>query len=132
MKEELIPVCSPSFKKKHRIKSASSVLRAPMIHLSMRPDGWEQWFSSQGVEYENLTGMMIDQFQTALIAARESIGIALVPKFMCEEAIRSGEVIYPFDSTVETAGAYSLTWPNDSNNIITLERFHDWLLSEIN
>jgi LysR family glycine cleavage system transcriptional activator len=131
MKEVLIPVCTPSFAKEYNIKSPELILKAPMIHLSIRPDGWEKWFMSTSIPFGNLTGMMIDQFQTALKAACSGIGIALIPKVIAEGEVKAGNIIYPFKNVIETNGGYSLTWPSDSNNITVLERFHDWLLSEI-
>jgi LysR family glycine cleavage system transcriptional activator len=131
MKEVLIPVCSPSFAKKYEIKSPESILNAPMIHLTIRPDGWEKWFISTEVPFNNLTGMMVDQFQTALKAACAGIGIALIPKVIAEGEVKAGNIMYPFKNMLETNGGYSLTWPSDSNNLIILERFHEWLLSEV-
>ncbi len=131
MKERLIPVCSPDFLSNHPIDSSDAILEAPLIHLTIRPDAWERWLSNQQIAFDFLTGMMIDQFETAIQAVISGIGIALIPEFMLEKELKSGKLLAPLATTIESDGAYYLAWPNDTSNMAVVREFCAWLENEL-
>src|SRR5207248_6819164 len=77
MKEYVVPVCSPALRKSQRISKPVHLLRAPLINIASRSDGWERWFRTAGVEFQQRRGMVVDQFGVATQAAVSGWGIAL-------------------------------------------------------
>ncbi len=126
-KEKLIPVCSADFLKKYPLDCPRAVLEAPLLHLTIRPDAWESWLRAQGVEFDYLTGMMIDQFNIAIRAAQCGMGLALVPELMLSRQLASGSLVSPLNACIESEGAYYLVWPNDTSHLTVLSKLYDWL-----
>lgn len=61
--------------------------------MTTRPDAWEQWFRSHDVRFDNVHGMLFDQFTTIAEAASVGVGVSLIPSFMIEEELRSGRLV---------------------------------------
>lgn len=129
--ETVLPVCSPEFRKAQTIKDAADLKRVPLLHLASRPDAWEQWFSSNGVSYDNLHGTLFDQFAMATHAASAGLGVALLPQFLIEREMSSGELVAAVDRPVESKGAYYLAWPSPRSAYPPLVAFRKWLTSEV-
>ncbi|HCJ72137.1 MAG TPA: LysR family transcriptional regulator, partial [Agrobacterium sp.] len=88
MHEKIVAVCSPAFKTRHRFSTPDDLLHVPLLHMTTRPDAWEQWFRSHGVVFDNVHGMLFDQFTTIAEAASAGLGVSLIPAFMIEEELR--------------------------------------------
>ncbi|MBB3062750.1 LysR substrate-binding domain-containing protein [Microbulbifer rhizosphaerae] len=131
MREKLIPVCSAEFLKKHPLGNPETVLDVPLIHLTIRPDAWERWLRSQDVEFDYLTGMMIDRFEIAIKAAQCGMGLALIPEILLSDYLANGTLACPFKTCVESEGAYYLVWSRDTGYLTALSRIYDWLEKEI-
>jgi len=131
MGERLVPVCSAEFLKKYPLDYPEAVLNVPLIHLTIRPDAWERWLRSQGVEFDYLTGMMIDRFEISTKAAQCGMGLALIPEILLPDHLASGALVCPFETRVESEGAYYLVWSRDTGYLTKLSRFHDWLEKEV-
>ncbi|MGL6160686.1 LysR substrate-binding domain-containing protein [Microbulbifer sp.] len=126
-KEKLVPVCSEGFLEKYPLDSPEAVLDVPLLHLTTRPDAWERWFRSQGIAFDFLTGMMIDQFDAAIKAAQCGMGLALIPEILLSRNLADDSLVAPLDIPVESEGAYYLVWPNDTEYLPALSRFYDYL-----
>ncbi len=131
MKERLVPVCSPEFLSEHAINNPGEVLDVPLLHLTIRPDAWECWLRSQQLAFDFVTGMMIDQFETAIQAATCGLGLALIPEFMLEKSLKSGSLVKPLPNCIESEGAYYLVWPKDTDNMAVVREFCTWLDKEL-
>lgn len=129
-KEKLIPVCSAGFLKKYPIDSPEAVLEIPLLHVMIRPDAWERWLRPHGVEFDFLTGMMINHFDIAITAARCGMGLALAPELLLTEDLERGALVSPLDIPIESEDAYYLVWPNDTGYLEILGRLYDWLDKE--
>jgi LysR family glycine cleavage system transcriptional activator len=130
MKGKLIPVCSADFLKKHPIDSPEAVLEVPLLHVTIRPDAWESWLRSQGIEFDFVTGAMISQYDIAITAAQCGMGLALVPEFLLSKGLEDGSLVSPLDIHAESEGAYYLVWPKDTGYLAILSRLYDWLGNE--
>src|SRR5690606_36031037 len=51
-----------------------------LLHVTVRPDAWKDWFGTQGIAYPQCSSMEFGHFVMALEAARRSSGVALAPK----------------------------------------------------
>ncbi|MCP4182145.1 MAG: LysR family transcriptional regulator [Hyphomicrobiales bacterium] len=130
MNEMVLPVCSVEFFDRHQFTSSAQLCSAPLIHLSSRPDIWEHWFQHQGIKYQSNTGMVFDQFATAAQAAKHGLGIALLPVFLIERELKSGDLVPVSNNRIQSEEAYYLVWPEHRRNFPPLAAFKDWIVAE--
>lgn len=127
MNEVVIPVCSPSLKEKYQFTMPDDLLHAPLLHLVSRPDAWEQWFQLMGVSFNEVNGMLVDQFALAAQSAISGLGITLLPKFLIEGELQRGELVEAIHAPMESAGYYYLAWQADLTHYPPLTAFKQWL-----
>ena len=130
MHEKIVAVCSPAFKTRHRFSTPDDLLHVPLLHMTTRPDAWEQWFRSHGVVFDNVHGMLFDQFTTIAEAASAGLGVSLIPAFMIEEELRSGRLVAAVAGEAESEEAYYLACMPDRAGYAPLESFRRWIVSE--
>ena len=130
MHEKIVAVCSPAFKTQHRFSKPDDLLHVPLLHMTTRPDAWEQWFRSHGVVFDNVHGMLFDQFTTITEAASAGLGVSLIPAFMIEEELRSGRLVAAVAGEAESEEAYYLACMPDRAGYAPLESFRRWIVSE--
>lgn len=130
MHEMLVPVCSNGFMQKHAIAKPEDLLRVPLLHMTTRPDAWEKWFAAQGVVFNNIHGMLFDQFTTVSKAACVDLGAALLPSFLIAEELQSGQLIEAVGGSLENGEAYYLACMPDRMTYPPLEAFRKWIVSQ--
>jgi LysR family glycine cleavage system transcriptional activator len=128
--DRVVPVCSPALGRHYEFRRPSDLRKAPLLHMTTRPDAWEQWLAHHAVAFDTVHGMLFDQFATAAEAAAAGLGVALVPDFLVEEELRSGRLVLALDLPVESADAYHLVWPRERAAHPPLVAFRDWLVAE--
>ncbi|MCP4326424.1 MAG: LysR family transcriptional regulator [Alteromonadales bacterium] len=140
MAEESVAVCSPSLLKKipnrdcspeNKHNFISSLTGQPLLHISTRPDAWQQWFASQGIETSAQQGMHFEQFSIAANAAVAGLGIALLPKFLIENELQRAELVEVCCTPLKTENAYYLVTPNDKLDYAPVQAFKEWLAQVI-
>ena len=129
--ETMVPVCSPALAQRYAFVRADDIRKAPLLHLTTRPDAWERWLSHHGVDDRGVHGMLFDQFGALYEAAASGLGVALLPEFLFANEIGSGQVQCALPLPVESEGAYHLCWPGDRGDHPLLARFRDWVVTEM-
>ncbi|MDO4682437.1 MAG: LysR substrate-binding domain-containing protein [Lautropia sp.] len=130
MPETVVPACSPGFRAMHPVNGPADLLKLPLLHLASRPDAWERWFTEQGVVFEQVRGMLLDQFLMASQAAVSGLGIALLPTFLCRDELARGELVPVLDAPLQSSGSYYLAWPAGRSSYPPLASFRAWLRQE--
>lgn len=130
MTETIIPACSPAFKAENRIAAPADILKAPLLHLTTRPDAWEKWLRQNGVTFDSVHGMLFDQFATAAQAATAGLGVALLPVFLIREELERGELVPAIDSVMESSERYYLAFPRERVGYPPLDAFRRWIVAE--
>lgn len=128
--ETVVPTCSPDLRSHYAFLKPADVRRAPLLHLTSRPDAWEQWMTQHGVPAQAVHGMLFDQFATVAQAAISGLGVALLPDFLIEDELRSGKLVLALDLPMKSRDAYHLVWPHERAQHPPLIAFRDWLLEE--
>lgn len=131
MREVVIPVCAPGLTGAP-FANPQALLAHPLLHLETRPRAWARWFEAAGHPCTPPHGMMFDQFATMAQAALHGLGIALLPSFVAQPYLSSGQVIQASDHSAESNGRYYLVWPNDRPAPAPLIAFCAWLETQIN
>lgn len=130
MTETTVPACSPSFKVKHHIEVPEDLLKVPLLHLTTRPDAWEQWFKRNEVPFSSVHGMLFDQFATAAQAAISGLGVALLPVFLIRDELARGELVAAVDREMESSERYFLAYPRERAGYPPLAAFRRWIVAE--
>ncbi len=130
-REDVVPACSPELVERLGLRGADDIRRAPLLHLTSRPDAWERWFTAQDVDAEDVRGMLFDQFTLAIEAARAGLGVALLPRFLIGPELDSGALTIVVDAVTEMPEAYYLCWPRDRADHPPLLAFRAWLAETI-
>jgi LysR family transcriptional regulator, glycine cleavage system transcriptional activator len=131
MDEDVIPACSPGFRERHGLSVPADMLRAPLLHLSTRPDAWELWLSRNAIPFDAVQGMLCDQFVTMVEAARSGLGAALLPRFLIAGELAEGRLVRAVDSEPMPTGQYYLAYMPDRATYPPLAAFRDWMMREI-
>jgi len=102
MDEEVLPVRSPAYKAKCKIEAPGDLVNAQLLQQLTRPAAWTAWFEDIGIDHPgSFLGHQFDHFGMAL-------GVALVPRFLVTEELRSKRLIVLFDHALKNNEAYFL------------------------
>jgi LysR family transcriptional regulator, glycine cleavage system transcriptional activator len=130
--EIVVPACSPDLAAQYDFQQASDLRRAPLLHITTRPDAWERWLRQHNVPDEHVHGMLFDQFATLAQVARSGLGVALLPVFLIEDELRTGQLVRALSDggEMQSAESYYLAWPHERAAHPPLVAFRDWLLTQ--
>ncbi len=131
MPERVVPVCTPELYERFSFRKCEDLLSAPLLHLVSRPDAWERWFVAQNIQPTSLHGPLFDQFSFVVGAALGGAGCALVPRFLVEKEISTGQLLELVAHPLESEEAYYFARPLARSLSGALETFHHWLLQEV-
>jgi LysR family glycine cleavage system transcriptional activator len=132
MGEEVVPVASPALLARRPLDTPSDVFEVPLLQQSTRPKAWAQWLEAQGLAPSRARmGPRFEQFAMVAQAAVAGLGLAIVPRFLVEEELRSGALVTPFPEPVRSAESYYLVHPPEKGDLPAVAAFRDWLLAEV-
>jgi LysR family glycine cleavage system transcriptional activator len=131
MGETLVPVASPALASELHLEQPADALAAPLLHQATRPLAWRDWFAAQGLATDKArAGPSFEQFAMVAQAAAAGLGLAILPRFLIEEELRSGQLVIVFDRPIESRRGYWLVYPEEKRHRPALVAFRDWLLAE--
>lgn len=128
--EDVIPVCAPAYLSRDDLRSCDDLRGASLLHLNSRPDAWENWFTSRGIEFEALHGMLFDQFSTMLEAAVAGMGLALMPRFLIDRELDERLLVPAIETSPFHSGRYFLAYPPERGSYPPLAAFRTWIVEE--
>ncbi len=121
----MLPVAAPSLLPRQR--ETDQLLKLPLLHIQTRPEAWRNWFRMQGADPGALPGTTFDQFTTIIQGALHGLGVALLPDYLIDSELLSGQLIRATGTVPVSLGAYHLVWPNERPASPALIKFRDWL-----
>lgn len=130
MRETIVLACSPDFKARFPIAQSRDLLEVPLLHITSRPDAWEQWLRANDVPFEHVHGMLFDQFSTVTEAASAGLGVALLPSFLINSELQSGKLVHALDGAYESGEAYYLAASPERLDYAPLVAFKDWIIAQ--
>lgn len=131
MREETLPVGSPSLLENRVVKEASDLSDVPLLHLETRPQAWSEWFEACGLKPPTAKGMVFEEISTIAQATVAGLGVALLPRFLIESELESGDLAIALDRPLKSTFAYYLVTPADKVDYAPLVAFKEWLLEII-
>lgn len=125
--ETVIPVGSPSLVRQFEFVRAEDVRKARLLILLSRPDAWERWLEVNGAPQLDIHGMMFDQFETIIQAAKTGLGLGLLPSFLIAAELESGELTPAWSTRTRSSHQYHLVYPKEKEEYAPLVAFRAWL-----
>lgn len=126
--ETMVAISSPAFRDAHQIETASDIANAPILHLTTRPTAWLDFFDIVGVEQTNLLqGKYFDQFSMIIAGAVSSLGVGLLPTYLIERELSTGELVRLSPETLTTNNSYYLVKPSGQQNA-SVDMLCQWMI----
>ena len=119
---ELVPVCAAT----QPLAELSSLTH---LHLNSRPDAWRQWYEHTGQTYLTKAsgGPRYEMFAMVLAAVKSGLGVGLVPRFLAQPDLLSGELIAPFGQPLPVTQSYHFGYAARNAASPALQAFEQWL-----
>ncbi|MCV3767066.1 LysR family transcriptional regulator [Rhizobium sp. TRM95796] len=131
MHEDVIPVASPDFLARNPVVRPEDMINLPRVEMASRPGAWEHWFGSLGVDIKSSGGMRFEQFSNVAQACIAGLGVALMPVFLIEAELASGQLVTAYDHRVRSQSAYYLVRPLAKVSYPPVKAFSDWLIGQV-
>ena len=130
--EAMTPVVAPSRLVARPVREAADLLHHPLLHQAARPNAWRDWFAGHGVEAGNeaRAGPSFAHFLMMAQAAAAGAGVALMPRFLVEDELRSGQLVDPLGITTPSGAAYWFVTPQGRAPTSGVRDVKAWLLEE--
>lgn len=129
---ELIPLCSPGFRRKHNLKLVDDLAGLPLLHSMIRPDDWRYWLEAAGAtKVDPYAGNKFTSSTLAYQAVLEGQGIMIAQKALFAADIRARRLVQPFPYCLDRGSfTYYFIYPRTRLRDVTFRRFRDWLLDQ--
>ncbi|GAA0697628.1 transcriptional regulator GcvA [Marinobacterium maritimum] len=125
------PVCNPALMEKG-LKEPGDLLNTTLIHVTGRRQEWQQILNQLGVRATGLTRTMsFSSTALAVSAAIEGIGVALADRALVQRELDSGQLVVPFDITLDKPKGFYLVYQEKRQLTYGMEAFRDWMLQEM-
>lgn len=125
---ELLPICTAEMLA--RAPDAGNPM-AEMVHLhtTSRPDAWRRWYQAQGRDYLPTmnAGPRYELFTMSLAAVKAGMGVALIPRFLVQASLDSGELIMPVAAGLRVNESYFFSYPVANPPGEALRELENWL-----
>jgi len=126
---ELVPVCSPDYRREAKLKSPSDLAGRTLLHSLARPDDWMHWLNAAGLTgIDPFAGLKYQSSVMVYQAAIEGQGIAIAQKFLVEDDLRRRRLVQPFAITCDRGNyTYYLIYPKNRLRTPSFRTFRQWL-----
>jgi DNA-binding transcriptional LysR family regulator len=138
MAEQICAVVSPQLAAHIDPANPATLFANKLLVTASRPQAWPQWANAQGLEPAQLEqalskGQGFDHLYYLMEAAVAGLGVAIAPKLLVEDDLKSGRLIAPWGN-IETPARLCLWLPKQANgqtNSRRSELLTEWLTREL-
>ncbi len=131
-RDELVPVASAEFSKRYNVLNLPALARMPLIELVTDERGWTSWpdwFSELGYLGEINYSQKINNYLSALQAARDGAGAVLGWRQLLKPMLDRGELVVVTDYVLPAKQSFFLSsWEEDKLNDAA-KTMREWLLN---
>jgi LysR family glycine cleavage system transcriptional activator len=128
---ELIPICTPRYKKEHQLKHPDDLANARLLHSMARPTDWSAWIKRVGANVDPTPGVRFENSALAYEAASLGAGVALAVNAFIKRQLQHGSLVTPFEETCYSGEGYYFTWPKTMKPSPPLKKFLEWIHSQL-
>jgi DNA-binding transcriptional LysR family regulator len=90
------PVCSPEYLVANGIRAPADLARSILLATKTRRSGWSDWMDASGEPFDLSAPRYYEHFYLLIQAAVCGLGVAMVPKILVLDDLRSGKLVAPF------------------------------------
>ncbi|MGS2742485.1 LysR family transcriptional regulator [Halomonas sp. LS-001] len=132
--EQICAVVSPRLASHCEPANPDSLFANPLLATASRPQAWPQWASAQGLEPSALEtalqqGQSFAHLYYLIEAALAGLGVAIAPRLLVEDDLKSGRLVAPWGS-IETPARLCL-WLPQKTSVRRSEALASWLRKEL-
>ena len=129
--ESIVAVSSPAYVEARGLRKAGDLAGATLLQQASRPSLWQEWFHACGAEHPHpYRGPLFDQFAMTSQAAAAGMGVALVPTFLIEQELASGQLVALKEPAYKGNGAYYVVTPLQVQHAPLVAAFVTWIRQE--
>jgi LysR family transcriptional regulator, glycine cleavage system transcriptional activator len=126
--DQLICVCSESYRIEAELRSPTDLERALLLRHSYQP--WKPWLDKAGLDWaEPACGMLFNDSALMLQVAEEGRGVALARRLLIEDRLARGLLVQPFDVRVSVDEAFHVVFAPESLERSEVAAFVRWIQS---
>lgn len=128
---DLQPCASPDWVRRHGRSLGAGTPSTALIHHTTVPEAWGGWFAVAARPLPvGPQGPRHDLMTMALQAALAGLGVALLPRFMADDAVARRRLVRLSAVAWRASRGYWLVRPAAESDRPALAAFRDWLLAE--
>jgi DNA-binding transcriptional LysR family regulator len=130
--ERIMPLASPEFIRKHRIREPADLLEVPLIQSSVNLVQWPEWFAEHGGDLRpERIALRFDRAMMSMDAAVQSLGVALESATLGRAHIDTGRLqpVFGADLSLEVK-AHFVVYPARHASRAEVASFVQWLEQE--
>ncbi len=125
----ITPVCSPEFAAKHNLTDLAQISQVPLIDLSNMDDVWRRWSQRVGIdEITSQEHLAFNNYDYAMRAAEQGLGLALAMLPIESQAIKSGKLVAPFAVRTKYEQDMYAVYRSEDKTRHDIRCFLDWLI----
>jgi LysR family glycine cleavage system transcriptional activator len=133
--DEVFPVCSPSYRTRHKLEAEQDLLEQVLLHddgaLIDQGIDWNSWLMSAGIEGKREPeGIRFDSPALAIGAALADQGVALARASLVGDDLAAGRLVRLFTKRLTVNGGYflgSLLLVTEQPKVVA---FREWIFAE--
>ncbi|PRY63500.1 DNA-binding transcriptional LysR family regulator [Vreelandella songnenensis] len=135
MAEEICAVASPQLAANLEAAKPATLFSQKLLYTASRPQAWPEWARAQGFEDAQLDealthGQGFDHLYYLMEAAVAGLGVAIAPRLLVEDDLKSGRLVAPWGS-IETPARLCLWLPGQTSPHVG-QRLAEWLKQALN
>lgn len=95
---------------------------------------WTRWFDAVGIDASDIGDLPSQTFGPQVLEATAAVaghGVAMVTPALFQNAVRTGQLIRPFDISCSDGTAYWITYSHAFRNTPKIKAFRTWLAREV-
>jgi DNA-binding transcriptional LysR family regulator len=131
--DEIWMVCAPELLGHGRECSTSDIAALPWIHTRDQATAWQEWRETLKLNPVEHTGgeHYFDMFIMAINAAVSGLGIALLPRLLIDQELRSGKLVRMGQYAHRGSATLYLSFPEQKRDLAPLTKFITWMESAV-
>lgn len=123
------PVASPELAA--RLARPADLASVPVIEDTATMLSWARWFEDAGTPMPQMSGPRYSDPSLAFDAAIAGQGVLLAVDRMSEDAVRTGQLVRPFETVTETSFDYWFITSTARRVPRKVQLFRDWVFEEM-
>ena len=137
--EDVLPVCSPKFARKHKLlngaeNNLAQIAELPLLHFNTENSkdlDWAAWFKHHLIDYARSDpAYYYDNYQYAIQAAMDGEGVALAPSYLIEMNIAEKKLIQIGPSVRHREACVFIEFENTRLSLAHRDAIYNWLRAE--